>query len=114
MMSSGRTAERERPMNWRWPPGSSISEKARLASRMRRSAEGGTTPGGMVSWLVRVWGGGHGVEAGYKLAQLFCCRVADAMGVVAGGDGFHGVGERLDGAGDLLAEVERKPAAGER
>ena len=35
------------------------------------------------------------------------------MGVVAGGDGFHGVGERFDRAGDLLAEVEREPAAGE-
>jgi hypothetical protein len=35
------------------------------------------------------------------------------VGVVAGGDGFHGVGEGFDGAGDLLAEVEREPAAGE-
>ena len=35
------------------------------------------------------------------------------MGVVAGGDGLHGVGEGFDGPGDLLGEVQREPAAGE-
>ncbi len=35
------------------------------------------------------------------------------MGVVAGGDGVHGVGEGLDGLGDLLREMEREPGAGE-
>ena len=37
----------------------------------------------------------------------------DAAGVVAGGDGLHGVGEGLDGPRDLLGEIEREPAAGE-
>ena len=37
----------------------------------------------------------------------------DAAGVVAGGDGLHGVGEGFDRAGDLLGEIEREPAAGE-
>ena len=35
------------------------------------------------------------------------------MGVVAGGDGLHCVGEGFHWAGDLLAEIEREPAAGE-
>ena len=52
MISGGKTASRARPMNGRWPPGSSISEKARLASTMRRSAESVTTPLGMVSMMV--------------------------------------------------------------
>ena len=37
----------------------------------------------------------------------------DAVGVVAGGDGFHGVGEGFDRLGDLLGEMQREPAGGE-
>ena len=136
----GKDVVEARPTKWRWPPGSSISEKARLARTMRRSAESVTTPLGMVSMMVsssvrRAWRaalssescavecsavacgafevGGHGVEAGDEFAELFGGGLADAVGVVAGGDGFHGVGERFDRARDLLGEIEREPAAGE-
>jgi hypothetical protein len=57
--------------------------------------------------------GGHRVEAGDKLAEFVRGGFGDAMRVVAVGDGLHGVGEGLHRAGDLLAEVEREPAAGE-
>ena len=57
--------------------------------------------------------GSHGVEAVDEVAELFGGGLLDAAGVVAGGDGFHGVGEGLYGTGDLLGGVEGEPAAGE-
>ena len=57
--------------------------------------------------------GGHVVEAADEFAELFGDAFPDAVGVVSLGDGFHGIGERFDGLGDLLGEVEREPTAGE-
>ena len=70
---------------------------------------GGALGGGVGAFEV----GGHDVEAVDEFAELFGGGLADAVGVVAGGDGFHGVGEGFDWAGDLLAEIEGEPAAGE-
>ncbi len=57
--------------------------------------------------------GGHVVEAADEFAELFGCALLHAVGVVSGGDGFHGVGECFDGLGDLLREMQREPAGGE-
>ena len=56
---------------------------------------------------------GHAVEGLDEVAELFGGGLFDAVGVVAGGDLFHGVGEGFHGAGDLLGEIEREPGAGE-
>ena len=130
-----------RPMKCVWPPGSSISEKARLARTMRRSGREVTTPLGMVSMHGLELARGAAARAALACGELAVeCSAArgrssrsaamalklrtsspsssvadcgDAVGVVAGGDGLHGVGEGFDGRGDLLGEIEREPAAGE-
>ena len=130
----------ELPMKGVWPPGSSISVSARLVSTMRRLVSSVATPLGMVSSMVsssllrassvalaagELEGGtldgvtavlqlaGHAVEAAHQIAESFGGALGDAMGVVSGGDGLHGVGQRLHGLGHLLGEVEREPTAGE-
>ena len=57
---------------------------------------------------------GHGVETGCELTQFLRGGLGNAAGVVSGGDGFHGIGEGLDGASDLFGKIERQPAAGEQ
>ena len=53
------------------------------------------------------------VEGTDKVGELACGGVGDAVGIVAGGDGCHGVGEGFDGLGDLFREEEGEPARGE-
>ncbi len=139
-ISAGMAWSRRRPTKGIWPPGSSSSERARLARTMRRSGvEGGDAVGdgfehgfelGAAGFEGGVGGGelevgllggaredfevgGHVVEAADEFAELFGGGWCDAAGVVAGRDGLHGVGEGFDGPGDLLGEMEREPAAGE-
>ena len=57
--------------------------------------------------------GGHVVEAANEFAEFFGGAFGDAVAVVSGGDCFHCVGERFDGLGDLLGEMEREPCGGE-
>ena len=138
--SAGKMSSIAVPMKGVWPPGSSISVRARLARTMQRLVSSVATPLGMVSSMVSssrrrasrvalaaeswtVGGldgaaaafevGGHVVEAADELAELFGGAFGDAMGVVSGGDRLHGVGQRFDGLGDLLGEMQRQPAAGE-
>ena len=74
-----------------------------------RELEGGTLDG--VTAVLQL--AGHAVEAAHQIAELFGGALRDAVGVVSGGDGLHGVGQRLHGLGHLLGEVEREPTAGE-
>ena len=75
---------------------------------------GGELDGGVLDGAAAVFEvGGHVVEAADEFAELFGGALADAVGVVSGGDGLHGVGERFDGLGDLLGEMQREPAGGE-
>ena len=50
---------------------------------------GGSLGGGVGAFEI----GGHGVEAVDEFAELFGGGLTDAVGIVAGGDGLHGVGE---------------------
>jgi hypothetical protein len=50
--------------------------------------------------------GGHGVETFDKFAEFFGGGFADAVSVVAVGDGLHGIGQGLDRPCHLLAKVE--------
>jgi hypothetical protein len=57
--------------------------------------------------------GGHVVEGLHELGHFAGSDEGDAALVFAGGDFAHGVGERLNGPGDLLRKKEREPDAGE-
>ena len=70
---------------------------------------GGSLGGGVGALEV----GGHYVESVDEFAELFGGGLTDAVGVVAGGDGLHRVGKGFNRPGDLLAEIEGEPAAGE-
>ena len=75
---------------------------------------GGELDGGVLDGAAAVFEiGGHVVEAADEFAEFFGGALGDAVGVVAGGDGLHGVGEGFDGLGDLLGEMQREPAGGE-
>ncbi len=59
---------------------------------------GGVLDGAATAFEVR----GHVIEAANEFAELFGCTLLYAVGVVSGGDGFHGIGESFNRLGDLL------------
>ena len=115
--------------------------KARLDCSTTPAPSSVTTPPGMVSTMVSKFaaplldglvGGGElrrralselaaGLEVGGHVIEGACTRSpispvarhGNAMVVFAGGDLVHGVGQRFDGAGDLLGQKQGQPDAGE-
>ncbi len=128
------------PRKRRWPPGSIISDKGAVgeddaaggiergdavgdglehglqlaAAGFEGGVGGGELDGGVLDGATAVLEiGGHVVEAADEFAQFLGGAFCDAVGVVAGGDGLHGVGEGFYGLGDLLGEMQREPTGGE-
>ncbi len=56
----------------------------------------------------------HVIEGTHQVGHFAGGDGGDAMLVFAGGDLVHGIGQRFNGARDLLGEKQRQPDAGEK